>query len=101
MASMSYRPLALSALTESHTTKDYTGHTTALYLLFLDFAGTGGPLRFLEDDASFAARCACLKRSILTLLWALWSTMGRGYVFPNVTPAFVRSLFGQSHGAYL
>ena len=56
----------------------YTGHTTALYLLFLDFAGTGGPLRFLEDDASFAARCACLNLSMLALLWALWSTMGRG-----------------------
>ena len=45
--------------------------TTAPYLLFLDLAGTGGPLRFLDDDASFAARCACLKRSMLALLCTL------------------------------
>ena len=45
--------------------------TTSLYLLFLDLAGTGGPLRFFDVEASFAARCACLKRSMLALLCTL------------------------------
>ena len=53
--------------------KDFTRviNTTAPYLLFLAFAGTGGPLRFFDVDASFAARCACLKRSMLALLCTL------------------------------
>ena len=53
--------------------KDFTRviNTTAPYLLFLALAGTGGPLRFFEEDASFAARCACLKRSMLALLCTL------------------------------
>ena len=59
------------ARTTTNNQGSYTGQTTALYLLFLAFAGTGGPLRFFEEDASFAARCACLKRSMLALLCTL------------------------------
>ena len=53
--------------------KDFTRvSTTAPYLLFLALAGTGGPLRFFDVvDASFAARWACLKRSMLALLCTL------------------------------
>ena len=38
---------------------------------FLAFFTRGGPLRFFDVEASFAARCACLKRSMLALLCTL------------------------------
>ena len=73
-ASCDARPLVLlhrNNIRESYNQGLYTGHTTAPYLLFLALAGTGGPLRFFDVDASFAARCACLKRSMLALLCTL------------------------------
>ena len=45
-----------------------SGYLTRVIHYFLAFFTSGGPLRFFDVDASFAARCACLKRSILTLL---------------------------------
>ena len=63
MCNTQYSPPA-----RTRTIKDFT----RVIDYFLDFFTRGGPLRFLEEeDASFAARCACLKRSMLALLCTL------------------------------